>query len=193
MMLRGILFALVSLCSCLGVAWSSISDFTVLDAASKEVKLSSYDSTQVLLVVNVASQCGFTAQYAGLQSLHDKYSAEGFNVLAFPCNQFGGQEPASDDEIQNFAKSRFSVKFPVFKKIEVNGGNTHPLYSYLKSHATDSVPPAGWNPGLPEKDIQWNFTKFLLINGHVVKRYSFDVTPEQIESDIKMALQNKEL
>jgi len=181
------------LCACLGLVLSSISDYTVLDAESKSVALSEFDNTKVLLVVNVASQCGFTNQYSGLQRLHDKYSSQDFNILAFPCNQFGGQEPSTDAEIQHFAKDQFHVKFPVFKKIDVNGQNTHPLYKYLKSASQDQVPAASWNPGLPKKDIQWNFTKFLIVDGQVVKRYSFDVTPEQIDSDIKNALSSREL
>ena len=124
------------------------------DAFGKNTDLSKYNGNKVLLVVNVASQCGFTNQYAGMQNIYDTYSSKGFGILAFPCNQFGGQEPGSNSEIQTFAKTQFNAKFPILGKIDVNGPSTDPVYKFLKSTATDPVPTAGWNPGLPEKDVQ---------------------------------------
>lgn len=128
---------------------------------------------KVLLVVNVASQCGFTPQYAELQSLYEEVKDAGFEVLAFPCNQFGAQEPGSAQEIESFCTARFSVTFPMFQKIDVNGPNAHPLYQYLKTAA----------PGLlGTESIKWNFTKFLIDrNGKVLERYA----PQQGAKDIR--------
>lgn len=137
---------------------------------------------KVLLVVNTASQCGFTPQYRGLQELYTKYREKGFEVLGFPCDQFGNQEPGSDEEIRSFCERNFGVTFPLFKKIEVNGDNTHPVFEYLKKNA----------PGLLGERIQWNFTKFLVDGqGKVIKRYAPTTTPEKIESDIKELLEAK--
>jgi glutathione peroxidase len=131
---------------------------------------------QTLLIVNVASQCGFTPQYAGLESLYRKYHDRGFVVLGFPCNQFGGQEPGADADIQQFCTTNYEVTFPLFAKIDVNGPGTHPLYRVLK--------PA--RPGvLGTEAIKWNFTKFLVNGrGEVVARYAPSDTPERIEGDI---------
>jgi glutathione peroxidase len=123
-----------------------------------------------LLIVNVASQCGLTPQYAGLQQLHEEYGDRGFAVLGFPCNQFGSQEPGTPDEIATFCETSYGVTFPLFEKIEVNGEGRHPLYRELTSHADDDGE-AG--------DIQWNFEKFLISrDGHVVRRFRPLTTPE---------------
>lgn len=131
---------------------------------------------KVLLIVNTASKCGFTNQYEGLETLYKEYSAKGFEILAFPCDQFGHQEPGSDDDIAQFCRMNFGVSFPLFKKTEVNGSQTHPLYVELKSEA----------PGLlGSKRIKWNFTKFLVdTNGNVVKRYAPTTKPNEISNDI---------
>lgn len=135
---------------------------------------------QVLLIVNTASKCGFTPQYNGLQDLFDKYKEKGFQVLGFPCDQFGHQEPGNDGEIEQFCSLNFNVNFPLFKKSDVNGENTSPLYEYLKTAA----------PGLlGSKSIKWNFTKFLINRkGEVVKRYAPNTKPESIAKDIESLL-----
>lgn len=134
-------------------------------------------SGQVLLIVNVASRCGFTPQYEGLEELHRKYSDQGLAVLGFPCNQFGGQEPGDAQEIRSFCDSRFGVSFPLFEKVEVNGAGAHPLYRHLKTEA----------PGvLNTQAIKWNFTKFLVDRrGNVVERFSPATKPSEIENRIK--------
>jgi glutathione peroxidase len=135
---------------------------------------------QVLLIVNVASRCGFTSQYSGLESLYQRYKEQGFTVLGFPCNQFGSQEPGSEAEISNFCQVNFGVTFPMFAKINVNGDNTHPLYRLLKSE----------QKGLMGSEaIKWNFTKFLVDRqGNVIKRYASATTPENIAADIETLL-----
>ena len=135
---------------------------------------------QVLLIVNVASACGFTPQYAGLEALYRRFRERGFSVLGFPCNQFGQQEPGNETEIKSFCSSHYDVGFPLFAKVEVNGANTHPLYQHLKSH----------KPGLLGSEaIKWNFTKFLVDRaGKVVKRYAPKDTPEEIAPDIEALL-----
>jgi glutathione peroxidase len=135
---------------------------------------------KVLLVVNVASKCGFTPQYAGLEALHRKYADRGLVVLGFPCNQFGAQEPGSESEIATFCSATYGVSFPMFAKIEVNGEKAHPLYRLLKHEA----------PGLLGSEaIKWNFTKFLVDrNGEVVKRYAPTDAPASIETDIEALL-----
>lgn len=144
------------------------------------IKLEQYKG-KVLLVVNVASRCGFTPQYDGLQNLYEKYKDQGLEVLAFPCNQFGKQEPGSDQEIQDFCTMNFSVKFPLFQKIEVNGANAHPLYDQLKSSL----------PGIMgTKAIKWNFTKFLVDKaGNPVSRHASNAKPESLEDEIKKLLE----
>lgn len=135
---------------------------------------------KVLLIVNTASQCGFTPQYKGLQALYDRYASQGLVVLGFPCNQFGGQEPGNSDQIQSFCETNFGVSFPLFQKIEVNGSNAHPLYQYLTKAA----------PGIfGTEGIKWNFTKFLVDrSGKVVKRYPATAKPEDLAKDIQALL-----
>ncbi|HZR03212.1 MAG TPA: glutathione peroxidase [Burkholderiales bacterium] len=153
--------------------------FTAKTIDGREQSLADFRG-KVLLIVNVASQCGFTPQYAGLESLYRKYHARGFEVLGFPCNQFGSQEPGSETEIAQFCETRFGVSFPLFAKIEVNGPNTHPLYAWLKSS----------EPGiLGTEAIKWNFTKFLVgRDGKVLKRYAPTSTPESIAADVEAAV-----
>jgi glutathione peroxidase len=135
---------------------------------------------KVLLVVNVASQCGFTSQYKELQDLYDDFHSKGLEILAFPCNQFGGQEPGTPQQIEAFCSTRFGVTFPVFQKTDINGPNTHPLFEYLKTAA----------PGLlGTEGIKWNFTKFLVNrNGLPVKRFASASSPASISADIKKLL-----
>lgn len=157
---------------------STLKDFHARSIDGQDVDLSTYDG-QVVLVVNTASQCGFTPQYKGLQQLQDDYAGKPFTVLGFPCDQFGGQEPGSDEEISGFCERNFGVKFPLFSKIEVNGDGAHPLYKWLKSEKR----------GLLGEKIKWNFTKYLLdSDGRVVKRYSPTTKPDKIASDIDKAL-----
>lgn len=153
----------------------SIYDFTANLIDGTPQKLDVYRG-KVLLIVNVASRCGFAPQYAGLEALYRRYRDQGFVVLGFPCNQFGFQEPGSEAEIQEFCTLNYNVTFPMFAKIEVNGPNTHPLYAYLKAA----------QPGfLGTQAIKWNFTKFLVDrNGNVRRRYAPTDTPEYIEGDI---------
>lgn len=157
----------------------SIYDYKFENAKNQEVSMDQYKD-KVLLIVNTASECGFTKQYEGLEKLYEKYQGQGLEVLGFPCNQFGGQESGTDEQIQEFCQMKFRIKFPVFKKIEVNGENTHPLYQYLKDAA----------PGLlGSKKIKWNFTKFLVDkSGKVSKRYASTTTPESMVKDIEKLL-----
>ena len=157
----------------------TIYDFNVKDADLNEVSLGEYQD-KVLLVVNVASQCGLTPQYKGLQELYEKYNANGLEILGFPCNQFKGQEPGTNEEIKFFCTEKYNVSFKIFNKIDVNGPNADPFYSFLKNQ----------QPGiLGTKNIKWNFQKFLVNkNGEVIKRYSPTTLPEDIESDIKSLL-----
>ncbi|KAF2322171.1 hypothetical protein GH714_008138 [Hevea brasiliensis] len=157
----------------------SIYDFTVKDIQGNDVSLSKY-SGKVLLIVNVASKCGFTqSNYKELNVLYEKYKNQGFEILAFPCNQFAGQEPGSNEEIQEVACTMFKAEFPIFDKIEVNGKNTAPLYKYLKSE----------KGGLFVDAIKWNFTKFLVNKeGKVVERYAPTTSPLKIEKDIQNLL-----
>jgi glutathione peroxidase len=158
---------------------SVIYDFPVQTAIGEEITLSEYRG-QVMLIVNTASKCGFTPQYAGLESLFRKYNGQGFVVLGFPCNQFGGQEPGDSTEIQNFCSLTYDVTFPLFMKINVNGNDAAPLFQHLKSAA----------PGLlGSEGIKWNFTKFLIDReGYVLARYAPTTTPESLESVIELAL-----
>ena len=143
-----------------------------------DTKLSKFKG-KVLLVVNTASQCGFTPQYKGLQELYAKYKDRGFAVLAFPCDQFGHQEPGNDDEIKSFCETNYGVEFPLFAKIEVNGDNADPLYKFLKSE----------KGGLLGDAIKWNFTKFLVDKqGNVVERYAPLTPPDNIANDIEREL-----
>jgi glutathione peroxidase len=160
-------------------ASSSIYDFSANSLEGQPVSLSTFKD-KVLLIVNTASQCGFTPQYQGLQSIYNKFEKQGFAVLGFPCNQFGQQEPGSATEIQSFCETRFGVTFPLFEKVDVNGGNAHPLFKYLTKSA----------PGIfGTEGIKWNFTKFLVDrSGKVVKRYPSTTKPEEIEKDIQALL-----
>ena len=153
-------------------------DFKVLDAQKNEVKLVNYEG-KVLLVVNTATGCGFTPQYEGLELLYEKYKDRGFEILDFPCNQFGHQAPGTEEEIVSFCKTRYNVSFKQFAKVEVNGKNENPLFTYLKSQ----------KGGIFGKNIKWNFTKFLVgRDGKVIKRFAPTVTPEKIEEAIKEIL-----
>ena len=155
---------------------TSIYDFTCKDSSGNEISLSDYRG-KTLLIVNTASKCGFTPQYDGLQSLQDQYDLEKFSVLAFPCNQFGGQEPGTDNEIQEFCSLNFKTTFPVFSKIDVNGENAHPLYKFLCSEKKGV---------LGSEKIKWNFTKFLInSDGDPVARYASTTTPDKIAKDIE--------
>ena len=154
---------------------ASLHDFEMSSITGEPVSLSDYDGT-VCLVVNVASRCGLTPQYAGLQALQSEYASRGFSVLGFPCNQFGGQEPGTPEEIQEFACSRFDVDFPLFAKVEVNGAGTCDVYRFLKSGHPDEE---------GREDIAWNFTKFLVRrDGRVIKRFGPQVTPEAIGKEL---------
>lgn len=158
---------------------TSVYDFSAKTIDGDEQKLSAYKG-KMMLVVNVASKCGFTPQYAGLEALYEKFKDKGVVVLGFPCDQFGHQEPGDEAEIKNFCALTYDVKFPMFAKVEVNGANTHPLYKYLKSQAKGL---------LGSESIKWNFTKFLVdADGKVVTRYAPTDTPEKIEKDIAAAL-----
>jgi glutathione peroxidase len=158
---------------------STVYDFSATSIEGQPVEMSTYRD-RVLLVVNTASQCGFTPQYQGLQALHDKYASRGFAVLGFPCNQFGQQEPGSAAAIQSFCETRFGVSFPLFEKVDVNGANAHPLFTHLEKAA----------PGIfGTEGIKWNFTKFLVDgSGNVVKRYGSSTEPKDIASDIESLL-----
>lgn len=154
---------------------STIYDFSATTIDGTERALADYRG-KTLLIVNTASKCGFTPQYAGLEGLYRKYKDNGLMVLGFPCNQFGRQEPGDESEIKNFCSVNFDVSFPLFAKVDVNGENSHPLYRYLK-HARKGV--------LGNRRIIWNFTKFLVAaDGRVIKRYPPNVKPERIESDL---------
>lgn len=156
----------------------SIYNIEVKDIDGKTQTLKKYEN-RVILIVNVASKCGYTSQYSGLQKLHVAYADKGLSVLGFPCNQFLSQEPGTEEDIKNFCMSSFGVEFDMFSKIDVNGDNTHPLYSYLKENSE----------GFITNSIKWNFTKFLVDkDGKVVKRYAPSVKPSEIEEDIQKLL-----
>jgi len=153
----------------------SIYDFEAKTIDGKTQKLDAYKG-ETLLIVNVASKCGFTPQYAGLEALQRKLHARGFDVLGFPCDQFGHQEPGNETEIKNFCALTYDVSFPLFAKVEVNGDGAHPLYKYLKQEKSGILGIAA---------IKWNFTKFLVDKqGNVVKRFAPTDKPEDIEKDI---------
>jgi glutathione peroxidase len=152
----------------------SIYDIEVENIEQERFTLQKYRG-KVLLIVNVASRCGFTPQYAELEELHEKYASKGLSILAFPCNQFSSQEPGGSEEIKSFCSLNYGVKFELFGKIEVNGADAHPLFAYLKKEAG----------GFFGDSIKWNFTKFLVNReGEVVKRYAPMTKPSAIESDI---------
>jgi glutathione peroxidase len=157
----------------------SIHEFEAKTIDGQPKKLGDY-SGQVLLVVNVASKCGLTPQYAGLESLYRKFKDKGFAILGFPCDQFAHQEPGNEEEIMSFCSLTYDVSFPMFSKIKVNGDDAHPIYKYLKAE----------KPGvLGTEAIKWNFTKFLIgTNGEVVRRYAPTVKPEALEKDVAALL-----
>nr|WP_047166609.1 glutathione peroxidase [Sphingomonas sp. Y57] len=155
-------------------------DFSARAIDGSEVPLDRWRG-KVLLIVNTASQCGFTPQYAGLEMLHEQLSDRGLVVLGFPCNQFGGQEPGSEAEIDAFCRSSYDVRFPMFAKVEVNGPRAHPLYGWLKSNARGILGTEG---------IKWNFTKFLIDrSGQVFSRYAPTTKPEAIRGEIEELLE----
>ncbi|EHK66165.1 glutathione peroxidase [Achromobacter arsenitoxydans] len=158
---------------------TTIHDFTARDIDGTEQSLAAYRG-RVLLVVNVASKCGFTPQYAGLENLYRSFHDDGLTVLGFPCDQFGHQEPGDEAEIRNFCSMQYDITFPLFAKINVNGTDAHPLYQWLK----------GEKPGVfGTEGIKWNFTKFLVgRDGQVIKRYAPTDNPASIRDDIAKAL-----
>jgi glutathione peroxidase len=158
---------------------ASVFDFVCQTTAGQDKPLSDYQD-KVLLVVNTASKCGFTPQFEGLEVLHEQYKDQGLQILGFPCNQFGKQDPGNNEEITEFCQLNYGVSFPMFGKIEVNGSDADPLYKHLKKEA----------PGaLGTQAIKWNFTKFLVDpSGKVLKRYSSATKPAAIEKDIKKLL-----
>jgi glutathione peroxidase len=158
---------------------TTVYDFTARDIDGAERPLADYRG-KLLLIVNTASQCGFTYQYKGLEALHRKYADKGVEVLGFPCNQFGKQEPGDAAEIKNFCSLNYDVTFPLFAKIDVNGPNAHPLYDYLTRAK---------GGGIMGRGIKWNFTKFLIgRDGDVLARYAPTVKPEALDKDIERAL-----
>ena len=161
------------------MAADSIHEFKAKSIDGKEVDLKEFKG-KVLLIVNVASECGLTPQYEQLQALHEKYGDKGLVVIGFPCNQFGSQEPKNNDEIQTFCSLTYHVTFPMFSKIEVNGNGTHPLFVYLKSHAKGLF---------GSESIKWNFTKFLVgRDGKVIERYAPAASPMSLTNAIERAL-----
>lgn len=152
----------------------NIYDFIVRNAKGEEVPMKEYQG-KVLLIVNTATGCGFTPQYEGLQTLYDRYRERGLEILDFPCNQFGHQAPGTEDEIQEFCTLKYKTTFPLFAKIDVNGPDADPLFTFLKKQ----------KGGFLGNDIKWNFTKFLVSrDGTVVERYAPVTKPEKIEGDI---------
>lgn len=158
---------------------TSIYDIELRTIEGKPMKLDAYRG-KVLLVVNTASKCGFTPQYEALEKLYEAHAHEGFEVLGFPCNQFGAQEPGSSEEIQEFCKVRYGVTFPLHERTDVNGARAHPLFEHLKSQA----------PGLlGSRNVKWNFTKFLVgRDGRVLERFAPSTKPEKLEAKIEAAL-----
>ena len=157
----------------------NIYEFTCEDSSGQKIELSSYQG-KVLLIVNTASQCGFTPQYEGLEKLQQTFSDENFSVLAFPCNQFGGQEPGTNEEITEFCKLNYNNNFPIFSKVDVKGNDAHPLFNFLTKEKKGL---------LGTENIKWNFTKFLVNKeGEPVSRYAPSTTPDKIQSDIENLL-----
>jgi glutathione peroxidase len=158
---------------------SSVYDFSARTIQGQPVELSQFKG-RVLLIVNTASECGFTPQFKGLQALFERYADRGFAVVGFPSNEFGGQDPGNNEEIASFCEMNYGVSFPMMAKVEVNGGNAHPLWKWLK----------GEKPGfLGTEAIKWNFTKFLVgKDGQVLKRYAPQDEPEKLAKDIEDAL-----
>jgi glutathione peroxidase len=157
---------------------AGIYDFTAVSLAGEEVPLKTFGG-QVLLIVNTASACGFTPQYRGLEALQKELGPRGFAVLGFPCNQFGRQEPGDASQIEQFCEKNYRITFPMFAKIEVNGGGAHPLYQFLKQSKSGPFGPS----------IKWNFTKFLVDrSGNVVARHAPTTTPERLRKEIEALL-----
>ena len=157
----------------------SIYDYQLKSINGQEVNMAQFKG-KVLLIVNVASQCGFTSQYEGLENLYKKYKDRSLMILGFPCNQFGDQEPGTDEEIKSFCETKFNVTFPLFSKVDVNGDHTHPLYAYLKSEEKGFLGTEG---------IKWNFTKFLVDRtGRVLHRYAPQTKPEDLEKELEKLL-----
>ena len=157
---------------------AGVYDFTATSLAGEDISLKRFEG-QVLLIVNTASACGFTPQYKGLEALHQALSSRGFSVLGFPCNQFGSQEPGDAAQIRQFCASNYAITFPMFGKIDVNGGNAHPLYQYLKREQS----------GLLGPSLKWNFIKFLIDRqGRVAGRYPPTTTPESLKREIEALL-----
>lgn len=155
-----------------------LSDFTATKITGEQADLGEYRG-RVALVVNTASQCGLTPQYAGLEKLYADYADQGLVVLGFPCDQFGNQEPGTEAEIADFCEANYAVTFPMFAKVEVNGPAAHPLYQWLTSE----------RPGADGPDIEWNFAKFLInTDGTIIARYGPGVTPAELEPDLQQAL-----
>lgn len=171
----------------------TVHDFDVIAADGSSKQLGDYAGS-MLLIINVASKCGFTPQYAGLEALQEEYGQRGVQVLGFPCNQFGGQEPGTDEDIQSFCSLTYDVTFPVFAKVDVNGPDAAPLFTYLRAQAPGDFGPdhflyervkATRPEAIDTDEIRWNFTKFLVgTDGQVIRRYESNVTPEQIGIDI---------
>jgi glutathione peroxidase len=158
---------------------NTVYEFTANSLTGKPVDLSQYRG-KVLLIVNTASKCGFTPQYEGLEQVYEQFKDRGVEVLGFPCNQFGSQEPGSADEIGAFCQKNYGVNFPMFEKIDVNGDNAHPLYKFLKSEGKGILGTEG---------IKWNFTKFLVKkDGSVFKRYASTTSPKELMPDIEKLL-----
>ena len=158
------------------MAQDNIYSFKVKDDKGTEVSLEQYKG-KVLLIVNTATRCGFTPQYKDLEAIYEKYNEQGFEILDFPCNQFGGQAPGTIAEIKEFCSTTYNVKFTQFDKIEVNGENEHPLYTYLKANAEN------------KNNIRWNFTKFLIsADGKILKRFESGDKMEDVESAVSQAL-----
>ena len=158
------------------IAQDNIYSFKVKDDKGTEVSLEQYKG-KVLLIVNTATRCGFTPQYKDLEAIYEKYNEQGFEILDFPCNQFGGQAPGTIAEIKEFCSTNYNVKFTQFDKIEVNGENEHPLYTYLKANAEN------------KNNIRWNFTKFLIsADGKILKRFESGDKMEDVESAVAQAL-----
>ena len=171
--MKKLLFCLMAMVSVLTLSAQSIYDFKVKNDVGQEISLSDYKG-KVLLIVNTATRCGFTPQYKELEPLYQKYQAQGFEILDFPCNQFGQQAPGTIQEIHQFCTANFNIHFPQFDKIDVNGENAHPLYTWLKAQAGGG-------------DIKWNFTKFLVgRDGKVIKRYESRDQIATIETDMQM-------
>ena len=198
--MRKMFFCLMAMMGVLTLSAQSIYDFTVKDDAGKDVSLAEYKG-KVLLIVNTATQCGFTPQYKELEALYEKYSKDGLEILDFPCNQFGEQAPGSIQEIHQFCTANFDIQFPQFDKIEVNGANEHPLYTWLKAQKgfggfdTNDQRGKFMDDMLRKRDadfdkksdIKWNFTKFLISrDGRVLKRYEPTDKISDIEADMQM-------